>query len=126
MSAKMTGGRRRLPKDLSNYQAVTAPPPSPPPSPPFIVADVSSSLYWRHPFKTICSPQQLTEYFVLQAEPVEAKPKGGGSAGGGAKERLQLMDLWVAKSKDVGIADQQTHVRTHLGHLLSPGDTAMG
>ena len=96
---------------------------------PFAVVDVSSSLYWRHPFRAVCSPGQLTEYFVLQTESVEARPKGSGVSGvcgGGAKERFQLMDLWVTRSKDVGVVDQQTHVRTHLGHLLNPGDTAMG
>ena len=110
-----------------DFQVVTAPPPPPPlPLPLPIVADVSSSVYWRHPFKTICSPQQLTEYFVLQTEPVVATSKGSSGARGDVKERLLLMDLWVAKSKDIGIADQQTHVRTHLGHLLNPGDSAMG
>lgn len=58
------------------------------------------------------------------------KAKGSGVSGCkaavGAKERFQLMNLWVTRSKDVGIVDEQTHVRTHLGHLLNPGDTAMG
>ena len=101
-----------------------------PPHLPLAVVEISSSVYWRHPFKAVCSPRQLTEYFILQTEPVVGKAKGSGVPGCGAadgpKDRFQLMDLWVARSKDVGIVDQQTHVRTHLGYLLNPGDTAMG
>ncbi len=109
---------------------VTVKPMTTPPHLPFAVVDISSSVYWRHPFKAVCSPRQLTEYFILQTEPVVDKAKGSGVTGcgaaDGAKERFQLMDLWVTRSKDVGIVDQQMHVRTHLGHLLNPGDTAMG
>lgn len=100
------------------------------PSPPLAVVDISSSLYWRHPFKAVGTPGQLTEYFVLQTEPVVGGARGSGfpvgGAAGGAKEQFQLMDLWVTRSKDVGMMDQQTHVRSHLGHLLHPGDTALG
>ena len=109
---------------------VTTKPVTTPPHLPLVVVDISSSVYWRHPFKAVCSPRQLTEYFVLQTEPLVSKAKGSGvpgcGAADGAKDRFQLMDLWVTRSKDVGIVDQQTHVRTHLGHLLNPGDTAMG
>ena len=43
-----------------------------------------------------------------------------------SSEKFLLADVWVAKVKEVGISDQQIHTKTHLGHLLNPGDTALG
>ena len=37
-----------------------------------------------------------------------------------------LADCWVVKSSELGMNDDTIHCRTHLGHLLSPGDTVMG
>ena len=85
-----------------------------------IVADISSSVFWRTPFSSICSPQQLTEFYVLQIEPVVAKDSNC------TKEKFQLADTWIVRSNEVGIDDKQIHTRTHLGHLLHPGDTVLG
>jgi nonsense-mediated mRNA decay protein 3 len=84
------------------------------------VMDISSSVFWRTPFSSLCSPRQLTEFFVLQIEPLFAK------YGGSTKEKFQLADVWVVKSNEVGVSNTQIHTRTHLGHLLNPGDTALG
>lgn len=37
-----------------------------------------------------------------------------------------LADCWVTKSSELGINDDTIHCRTHLGHLLQPGDTVLG
>lgn len=37
-----------------------------------------------------------------------------------------LADLWVSKVTENGLSDHQYFCRTHLGHLLSPGDTVYG
>lgn len=37
-----------------------------------------------------------------------------------------LADLWVSKVTENGLSDHQFFCRTHLGHLLSPGDTVYG
>ena len=37
-----------------------------------------------------------------------------------------LADVWVVKEREIGNADQQVHCRTHLGHLLTPGDVVLG
>lgn len=37
-----------------------------------------------------------------------------------------LADVWVIKECELGNTDNQVHCRTHLGHLLSPGDIALG
>lgn len=40
-----------------------------------LVAEVSGSLYWRHNFNSICNPKQLTEYIVMDIEPIKDKDK---------------------------------------------------
>lgn len=37
-----------------------------------------------------------------------------------------LADVWVVKSSELGSNEQQYHCRTHLGHLLNPGDSVLG
>ena len=34
--------------------------------------------------------------------------------------------MWVVKESELGSSDQQVHCRTHLGHLLCPGDVTLG
>merc|ERR1712223_14194 len=46
--------------------------------------------------------------------------------GGSISKRHVLADCWVVKSSELGINDDTIHCRTHLGHLLIPGDTVMG
>ena len=43
-----------------------------------------------------------------------------------AQGKLELADAQVARVADLGSNDTTYHVRTHLGHLLNPGDTALG
>lgn len=35
-----------------------------------------------------------------------------------------LADVWVCRASEVGT--NEVHTRTHLGHLLKPGDVVMG
>ena len=37
-----------------------------------------------------------------------------------------LADVWVVRASELGMSDAQYHCRTHLGHLLNIGDTALG
>lgn len=39
------------------------------------VAEVNSTLYWRHTFSSICDPKQLIEYTVMDIEPVKFKDR---------------------------------------------------
>jgi nonsense-mediated mRNA decay protein 3 len=32
------------------------------------VAEVSSTIFWRYPFDSICDPKQLTEYIVMDID----------------------------------------------------------
>ena len=41
-------------------------------------------------------------------------------------EYADVLYVQVARVADLGSNDTTYHVRTHLGHLLHPGDTALG
>jgi len=40
-----------------------------------LVAEVSSTVYWRNNFNSICDPKQLTEYIVMDIEPIKYKDR---------------------------------------------------
>lgn len=37
-----------------------------------------------------------------------------------------IADVWLVKASELGINDNPTHTRTHLGHVLKPGDSVFG
>lgn len=37
----------------------------------FLVAEVSATVYWRYNFNSICNPKQLTEFVVMDIEPIK-------------------------------------------------------
>lgn len=87
------------------------------------VAEISGPQYWRTPFVNLCSPKQLIEYMVMQVDIIPEKDKPHRTP---VSNKHVLADLWVAKMSDLGVNDQQYFCKTHLGHLLNPGDTVLG
>lgn len=87
------------------------------------VADMSGAVYWRSPFISLCSPKQLIEYMVMQVDIVPDKEKPNVCP---VSQKHVLADVWVSRMSDLGVNDQQYFCRTHLGHLLSVGDTVLG
>lgn len=75
--------------------------------------------YWRTSFKSLLTSRQLVEYIVLDVELVSSEVNIGGS-------KYALADAQVARVSDFGKNDLIFSIRTHLGHLLSPGDYALG
>ncbi|XP_011082654.1 60S ribosomal export protein NMD3-like [Sesamum indicum] len=75
--------------------------------------------YWRSSFKALLSSRQLVEYIVLDVEPVSSEVNVGGL-------KYVLADAQVARVSDFGKNDTIFNVRTHLGHILNPGDFALG
>ncbi|XP_059431568.1 uncharacterized protein LOC132165079 [Corylus avellana] len=75
--------------------------------------------YWRASFKSLLTSRQLVEYIVLDVEIVSSEVNVGGS-------KYVLADAQVARVSDFGKNDTIFSIRTHLGHLLSPGDYALG
>ncbi|KAF2091275.1 nonsense-mediated mRNA decay protein 3 [Saccharata proteae CBS 121410] len=79
------------------------------------IADVSPDIYWRAPFTPLADVQELTEFIVLDIEPV-----------GPTKGRMVLAEATIARSSDLGSNDQTYFTRTHLGAILNPGDEVLG
>lgn len=80
-----------------------------------ITTQMEAENYWRHPFNAVLSAKALIEYIVLDIEVLGPHHNG-----------YQLADAQVARSSDFGNNDTMFTVRTHLGHLLQPGDNALG
>ena len=75
------------------------------------VAEISNQVYWRDPFPSLANVTGLTEYVILNVEPV-----------GSTRGKFILADVEVMRSSD----NHQFSIRTHLGGILHPGDDAMG
>ncbi|KAF6172650.1 hypothetical protein GIB67_041973 [Kingdonia uniflora] len=82
-------------------------------------AFLDADQYWRVPFKALISCRQLIPYIVLDVEPVASEVSIAGS-------KYALADVQIARVSDFGKNDIIMTGRTHLGHLLNPGDTALG
>lgn len=78
-------------------------------------SDVSEQMFRLQPFTALANTTDLIEFTVMDIEPT-----------GVQKGRFMLADATVARSSDLGTNDTTYEIRTHLGHILQPGDTAMG
>lgn len=90
-------------------------------------ADMTATIYFRQPFTSITNSKRLTEYMVMDIEQLNKtitdKAAEPDSEGGG---KYSLADVWLVKSSELGSSDAEIHCKTHLGHLLSPGDSVLG
>nr|ABV28352.1 nonsense-mediated mRNA decary protein 3 [Taiwania cryptomerioides] len=82
-------------------------------------AFMDANQYWRVPFRPLLSGRQLVEYIVLDIEVNVGLITVGGM-------KYSLADAQVARVSDFGKNDTIFNVKTHLGHLLNPGDYALG
>jgi len=80
--------------------------------------------YWRASFKSLLTSRELVEYIVLDLEVVSSKVGPSEITMGGTK--YVLADAQVARVSDFGKNDTIFSIRTHLGHILKPGDHALG
>ncbi|CAG2162212.1 unnamed protein product [Oppiella nova] len=83
--------------------------------------ELTANNYFRNPFRSICSSKQLTEHIVMDIELTGDDIK---VPIGKRSDKHLLADIWVVRSSEIG-SDNQKHSRTHLGHLLKPGDTCL-
>jgi nonsense-mediated mRNA decay protein 3 len=74
---------------------------------------------WR--FEPVLTSRQLVEYVVLDVDPSSAT--GDATA---ARFGYRTAYVQVARASELGKNDAIVTVRTHLGHLLGPGDRALG
>jgi nonsense-mediated mRNA decay protein 3 len=82
-------------------------------------AIIEAPMYWRMPFRAMMSSKQLTEFIVLDIDLVHAK-------GCHQHGKMVLAECIVARISDFGSNDQTFMTYTHLGHVLHPGDHALG
>eukprot|EP00416_Gambierdiscus_australes_P020854 CAMPEP_0171078714 /NCGR_PEP_ID=MMETSP0766_2-20121228/14804_1 /TAXON_ID=439317 /ORGANISM="Gambierdiscus australes, Strain CAWD 149" /LENGTH=367 /DNA_ID=CAMNT_0011535859 /DNA_START=33 /DNA_END=1133 /DNA_ORIENTATION=+ len=90
--------------------------------------DLPTNEYWKRPFgASICTRSHLTEFVILNVEPVEV-PEAGTPAKnrGGPRKKLELADVEVARAADFGVNDDRLVVRSHLGRVLRPGYRMLG
>ncbi|XP_074307482.1 60S ribosomal export protein NMD3-like [Silene latifolia] len=81
---------------------------------------MSAEMYWREPFEPLLSYKQLVEYIVLDVEVVSSEVESRWLGG------YTEADVQIARVSDFGKNDRISSVRTHLGHILKPGDYALG
>ncbi|CAJ0934540.1 unnamed protein product, partial [Ranitomeya imitator] len=87
------------------------------------IAEVDGNTYWRHPFHSLFHPKQLEEFIVMDVDLVRDRKQGAGA--GVRSNKHTLAEVWVQKTSEMNTS-QQYHCRTHLGHLLNPGDLVQG
>lgn len=91
----------------------------------YLVAELNANVYYRHAFDAICNPKQLTEYIVMDTEVVLHKDRKTFPGQGKVSERHVVSDMWLTRASELGINDNTVHTRSHLGHLLKPGDSVL-
>uniref|UniRef100_A0A2N9FQV3 60S ribosomal export protein NMD3 n=1 Tax=Fagus sylvatica TaxID=28930 RepID=A0A2N9FQV3_FAGSY len=83
------------------------------------LAFLDADQYWRTSFKSLLTSRLLVEFIVLDVEILSSEVNVGGF-------KYALADAQVARVSDFGKNDTIFNIRTHLGHLLNPGDYALG
>lgn len=77
-------------------------------------AEINQLNYWKQPFGSLSNSRHLTEFVVLDIELT-----------GHMVGKFAVADCEVARASELG-SGVTFQTRTHLGHLLKPGDTALG
>lgn len=90
------------------------------------IAEVNSTTFWRYPFDCICNPKQLTEYIIMDIDLILNKDRKTFPGQGAISNKHVLADVWVVKASELGLTEDTIHTRTHLGHILKPGDSVLG
>lgn len=78
-------------------------------------ADLTAPVFWRSPFPSLLEAAQMVEFVVLDVEPT-----------GDIRGKHVLADVTICRECDLGVNDNTYYVRTHLGGILHPGDSALG
>ncbi|KNC47844.1 histone acetyltransferase GCN5 [Thecamonas trahens ATCC 50062] len=81
--------------------------------------EITSVAFWKTPFRSLATRSDLTEFIVLDIEPLDYSEAEAGS-------KFSLADAQVSRISDFGVNDITFNVTTHLGHLLQAGDHVLG
>ncbi|CAD7937230.1 unnamed protein product [Amoebophrya sp. A120] len=88
--------------------------------------DVAGVKYWENPCETVMTRKHLTEFVVLDKEPLDYSQRNVSVKNRGPRAHMQLADIEVARVCDLGVNDERIRVRSHLGHLVEAGDHVLG
>ncbi|XP_058746747.1 uncharacterized protein LOC131619693 [Vicia villosa] len=80
---------------------------------------LDGDVYWRAPFKSLLTRNELVEYAVLDVKEVCSEVTIDG-------KKFGLANAEVARVEDLGKNDTRFSIKTHLGYLLKTGDRALG
>lgn len=62
----------------------------------------------------------------MDIEPITDKNRKTFPGQGSVSTKHMLADVWLVRASELGLTDNTIHARTHLGHVLKPGDSALG
>jgi len=92
--------------------------------------DITDKQFWKEPFNSIATTKQMIEFTVMDIDAVNPGDHRLDVSMGNLSQRHILADAWVVRSSELGVAsdggDDMIHCKTHLGHLLRPGDVVLG
>jgi len=75
----------------------------------------------------VCTRAHLTEFIVLNVEPVQMAEAGTPARHNlPGRGKMTLADIEVARVSDFGVNDERMIVRSHLGSYLRPGNHVLG
>ena len=87
--------------------------------------DIDSLRYFKSPFRHLVSNRNLVEFTILDIEPIRTREAAEAAAMCGGKYMLARAEIMRSNATETG--DQKPiSVTTHLGHVLHPGDSALG
>lgn len=80
------------------------------------IQDLLANVYWRAPFNSLADVTQLIEFIILDVEPT-----------GERRGKYLMADISCVRASDMGgSSNEEFYIRSHLGGILHPGDSAMG
>jgi nonsense-mediated mRNA decay protein 3 len=79
------------------------------------VGEILGTFYWKMPFLSVASSKQQSEFYIIDIRIMPGHSNG----------KMQLADATVCLANEVG-QGREWIIRTHLGNVLQPGDSAMG
>jgi len=80
------------------------------------VVELNAAAFWRNPFGPLCNAKQLVDFTVLDTEKNHET----------MKQRFCQADVYLMRNNDAAGSDAHFHCRSHLGHIISAGDTVRG
>lgn len=89
-------------------------------------AELSCEKYWKLPFLALETSPAMTEFVVLDVEPVDASAFAKPGTATKRQSKFTVADVEVARASDFGVNDTTYIIRTHLGGVLQAGDSVKG